>query len=258
MNHLAFFVIQAIQGDSNMNNLAHSIITEIIKIVNACSNHEAQGLKNISKFLILLSEKVPKTVYNNMSSLISLFDHEAYVIRNTLIDIIGNLIVELLCNTDEVSDVDVRNNYMKTKEKFTDILFDRIYDKNSFCRSKVLQVFEKLGENNTISVVNYLKLLKEASGRLKDEKSNVRKRAISLISRIIIIYSTIFKNDRFLNYEELNSLITDCNQKIQELEKLLDAKAEKIREIAKAFDPDVESTGMLFYILLTLPTHNLI
>jgi len=231
-----------------MNQLAHSIITEIIKIINTCNNHESQGLKNISKFLILLSEKIPKTVYNNMSSLISLFDHEAYIIRNTLIEIIGNLIVELLCNADDINDVEVRNNYMKTKEKFTDILFDRIYDKNSFCRSKVLQTFEKLGENNTISVVNYLKLLKEASGRLKDEKSIVRKRAISLISRIIIIYSTIFKNDRFLNYEELGSLITDSNLKIEELTKILEEKTEKIREIAKNYNEDVETSGnKLFY-----------
>jgi len=180
-----------------------------------------------------------------MSSLISLFDHEAYIVRNTLMEIIGNLIVELLCNLDEVNDVEVRNNYLKTKEKFTDILFDRIYDKNSFCRSKVLQIFEKLGENNTISVVNYLKLLKEASGRLRDEKSGVRKRAISLISRIIIIYSTIFKNDRFLNYDELESLIHDASAKINKSTKQLEDYNEKLKDIARKYEDEVEPSGMI-------------
>ena len=86
---------------------------------------------------------------------------------------------------DDISDVDTRNNYLKTKEKFIDILFDRIYDKNGFCRSKVLAIFEKLAENNTISVPTYMRLLTETSGRLRDEKSHVRKRAISLIGKII-------------------------------------------------------------------------
>ncbi len=240
--------MQAIQGENNMNmnQLGHNIIMESIKMINECNNHEGQGLKNISKFMVLLSEKVPKTVYNNMSSLISLFDHEAYVIRNMLIEIIGNLIIELLCNLDDVNDTEMRTNYLKTKEKFTDILFDRIYDKNSFCRGKVLQAFEKLSENNTISVANYLKLLKEASGRLKDEKSNVRKRAISLIAKVIIIYSTIFKSERFINYEELDALMKESNSKVESNIKKLEEVLEKLREISNNYSEDVEPSGNFF------------
>ena len=112
-------------------------------------------------------------------------------------------------------------DYLKTKEKFIEILFDRIYDKSGFCRSKVLHIFEKLCDNNTISVNNYNRLLKEASGRLKDEKAHVRKRAISLISKIIFIYSKIFNCDKFLNNDEIKQLIEESNNSIEEASKKL-------------------------------------
>ena len=51
-----------------------------------------------------------------------------------------------------------------------------------------MQTFEKLCEKNTIDIGTYLKLLIEATGRLRDEKSIVRKRAISLVGRIIGMY----------------------------------------------------------------------
>ena len=93
-----------------------------------------------------------------------------------------------------------------------------IYDKNGFCRSKVLAIFEKLAENNTISVPTYMRLLTETSGRLRDEKSHVRKRAISLIGKIISMYAIIFKCDRFLNYEELQEVIAQSEKKINDME----------------------------------------
>ena len=187
VNNLSDFVFLAINGgDSNMNKLAVDIIHEMSKTIFEDENQDSQGLRNVGRFLVNLSEKSPKTIYNNISSLISLFNCESYVIRNSLVEVIGNIIILILCKVDDISDVDTRNNYLRTKERFIDILFDRIYDKTSFCRSKVLSTFDKLCENNTISLSNLQRLLGEASKRLKDDKSQVRKKAISLINRIII------------------------------------------------------------------------
>ena len=216
VSYLSDFVVLAINGDSNMNKLAVDIIHEMSKTIFEDDNFDSQGLKNVGKFLIILSEKSPKTIYNNISSLLRLFDSESYVIRNTLVEVISNVIINILCNLDDIAEVDTRNNYLKTKEKFIDILFDRIYDKSGFSRSKVLHIFERLCDNNTISVSNYNRLLKEASGRLKDEKAHVRKRAISLVSKIIVVYAAIFKNDRFLTHEEITSVMESSNAKIED------------------------------------------
>ncbi len=218
VSSLSEFIVLAIKGDSSLNKMAVDIIHEVSKTVFEDTNMDSQGLKNVGKFLVILSEKTAKTMYNNITSLIQLFDSESYVIRNSLVEVIANVIINILCNVDDISDVDTRNNYLKTKEKFIDILFDRIYDKNGFCRSKVLAIFEKLAENNTISVPTYMRLLTETSGRLRDEKSHVRKRAISLIGKIISMYAIIFKCDRFLNYEELQEVIAQSEKKINDME----------------------------------------
>ena len=82
---------------------------------------------------------------------------------------------------------------------------------------KVLQIFEKLCENNCITMSNYYRLIDEASKRLKDDKSQVRKKAISIINRIIIIYSQIFKTNKFLTVEELEKIISDTKDNISTL-----------------------------------------
>lgn len=240
VNYLSDFVVLAINGDSNMNKLAVDIIHEMSKTIFEDENFDSQGLKNVGRFLVILSEKSPKTIYTNISSLLRLFDSESYVIRNTLVEVISNVIIKILCNIDDIQEVDTRNNYLKTKEKFIEILFDRIYDKSGFCRSKVLHVFEKLCDANTISVSNYNKLLKEASGRLKDEKAHVRKRAISLISKIILIYAAIFKCDRFLTYGEIQSVMDNSTNNSEECKKKIKEIDRKLVDISKKYEDEYE------------------
>ena len=215
---LGDLIVFCINGESNLNKMAVDIIHEVSKTVFEDKNMDSQGLRNVGNFLVLLSKKSSKTLYNNITSLLQLFDSESYVIRNSLVDVITNVIINLLCKLDDINEVDVRNNYLKAKENFIDILFRRIYDKSSYCRAKILQDFEILCDNNTISVQSYLQLLNETSGRLHDEKSIVRKRAISLIKKIITMYSVMFKCDKFLNREEIKELIENCRKKIEEKE----------------------------------------
>ncbi len=242
VNNLSEFVNLAIHGqDSNMNKLAVDIVQEMSKTIFENETTDSQGLKNVGKFLVNLSERSPKIMYSNISALISLFNCESYVIRNSLIEIIANIIIILLSRVDDIPDTEIRSNYIRSKEKFIEIIFDRIYDKNSFCRSKVLGTFERLCENNSITYHNYLKLLTETSKRLKDDKSQVRKRAISLINRIIRNYASIYKTESFLTLDEITNLIKMTNEHTDELSK----KIEKIQsaqiEISKKYD-DMEAT----------------
>ena len=116
VSSLSEFIVLAIKGDSSLNKMAVDIIHEVSKTVFEDTNMDSQGLKNVGKFLVILSEKTAKTMYNNITSLIQLFDSESYVIRNSLVEVIANVIINILCNVDDISDVDTRNNYLKTKE----------------------------------------------------------------------------------------------------------------------------------------------
>ena len=215
---LSEFIVQCLSGESNLNRMAIDIIQEVSKTVFEDNSMEGQGLRNVAKFLIFLSERASKIIYNNITTLLQFFDCGSYVIRNAIVEMMGHVIVNFLCKLDDINDVEVRNNYNKAKINFIDLLLKRIYDKSPFCRAKVLQTFEKLCEKNTIDIGTYLKLLIEATGRLRDEKSIVRKRAISLIGKIISMYIIIYKCDHFYNRDEIKVMIDVYRQKIAEKE----------------------------------------
>ena len=221
---LSEFIVQCLSGESNLNRMAIDIIQEVSKTVFEDNSMERQGIRNVAKLLIFLSERSSKIIYNNITTLLQFFDCPSYVIRNAIVEMMGHVIVNFLCKLDDINDIEVRNNYTKAKINFIDLLLKRIYDKSPFCRAKVLQTFERLCEKNTIDIGTYLKLLKEATGRLRDEKSIVRKRAISLVGRIIGMYIIIYKCDHFYNRNEIKVMIDVYRQKIAE-------KEEKIKEL---------------------------
>ena len=223
---LSEFIVQCLSGESNLNRMAIDIIQEVSKTVFEDNSIESQGLRNVAKFLIFLSERSSKIIYNNITTLLQFFDCGSYIIRNAIVEMMGFVIINFLCKLDDINDVEVRNNYNKAKINFIDLLLKRIYDKSPYCRAKVLQTFEKLCEKNTIDIGTYLKLLIEATGRLKDEKSIVRKRAISLIDKIISMYIIIYKCDHFYNRDEIKVMIDVYRQKIAE-------KEEKIKFLEK-------------------------
>ena len=223
---LSEFIVQCLSGESNLNRMAIDIIQEVSKTVFEDNSFESQGLRNVAKFLIFLSERSSKIIYNNITTLLQFFDCGSYIIRNAIVEMMGFVIINFLCKLDDVNDVEVRNNYNKAKINFIELLLKRIYDKSPYCRAKVLQTFEKLCEKNTIDIGTYLKLLIEATGRLKDEKSIVRKRAISLIDKIISMYIIIYKCDHFYNRDEIKVMIDVYRQKIAE-------KEEKIKFLEK-------------------------
>ena len=161
---LSEFIVQCLSGESNLNRMAIDIIQEVSKTVFEDNSMESQGLKNVAKFLIYLSERAAKIIYNNITTLLQFFDCGSYIIRNAIVEMMGHVIVNFLCKLDDINDVEVRTNYNKAKMNFIDLLLKRIYDKSPYCRAKVLFTFEKLCEKNTIDIGTYLKLLNKATG----------------------------------------------------------------------------------------------
>jgi len=75
------------------NQLANEIIRDLTKeIFHNDSQHETVGIKNVAKFLSKLSKFAPKAVYLNIGNLLGFFDCEAYLLRQSLIKILSNII----------------------------------------------------------------------------------------------------------------------------------------------------------------------
>jgi hypothetical protein len=73
----------------------------------------------------------------------------------------------------------------KAKERFITTLLQRIYDKNSFCRSYILNILTSLAEEDLVPKKYLTLFLKAGIDRVKDISINVRKKALQLINAII-------------------------------------------------------------------------
>lgn len=230
-NLVGFVVSSLTMSNASLTSLGHKIIHEVVDRINKEGNVESQGngLKSVTLFLIKLSEKNAKIIYSNLSSLISFYEVDSYMVRNTLTELITNMILFIISLTAE--NEDTMEHHKKTKQNFIVMLFERIYDKSSHCRKTVLQCFAKLVENNCLEYPDYLKLIKEAYLRLQDEKSSVRKIALSLCNSLIGIYPSLFKQPCYLSYSEIDKVLSETtNAKLmieKEINKLKNSKPQK-------------------------------
>ncbi|CAG8843741.1 35709_t:CDS:2, partial [Racocetra persica] len=94
--------------------------------------------KSFSRFLVKLSELVPRVVVKQIGLLVKLLDCECHTMRMGLIEVLGNLIIDFANQEDQAL------NYVSQINGFFDALEERFLDVNGFCRSKLLQVYLKL------------------------------------------------------------------------------------------------------------------
>ncbi|KAG0278180.1 Condensin complex subunit [Linnemannia exigua] len=131
-----------------------------------------------SKFLVKLSELAPKLVLKQMGLLIQHLDGESYMMRQAIVEIIGNLIAYL----SEVEQTDQVKNQI---DGFFDVLEERFMDNNSYVRTKLLQIIASLCDLRTKFPKRRQRLTELVIGRLSDKSFWSRKQAIKTLVRLI-------------------------------------------------------------------------
>ena len=67
--------------------MAINIKQEVSKTVLEENSFESQGLRNVAKFVIVLSERTFKIIYNNITTLLPFFNCGICIIRNAIFEI---------------------------------------------------------------------------------------------------------------------------------------------------------------------------
>jgi hypothetical protein len=116
-----------------------------------------------------------------------LYDNESYLLRNTITEIIANIIRKVL-NGD--SEENVQN-----KEKFIMIILKRIHEKKPHARTYALKVLTQLVSENIVPKDRLLTMLKAGVDRLRDTSVLTRKRAILLIYSVLKVYQSTYNKD---------------------------------------------------------------
>ncbi|XP_048554898.1 condensin-1 complex subunit CAP-D2 [Triticum urartu] len=176
--HLAEAVAAAEKkfGDGS---LAISLIREIGRTDPKDYVRDGAGADNVGRFLVELADRLPKLMSTNLGVLIPHFGGESYKIRNSLVGVLGKLAAKAF------KDVDGNNSAhsirLRSKQAMLEILIERCRDVSAYTRSRVLQVWAELCEENAISIGLWNEVASVASGRLEDKSAIVRKSALQLL-----------------------------------------------------------------------------
>ncbi|KAJ2958011.1 hypothetical protein NQZ79_g6363 [Umbelopsis isabellina] len=184
--------------------------------------------KTFASFLVKMSELCPKIVLKNMGLLIRQLDSESYTMRMALVEVIGNLIIDMATKEEHASQKDQING-------FFDVLEDRMLDSVAFVRSKVLQVYLKILDLKAKFPKRRHALGAIAIRHLEDKSSSVRRYAIRVITQLI-------KTHPYIMYGGL-LVIEEWKERYDELgEQLAAIKApQELQELPDGSDDDEEA-----------------
>ncbi|KAI8389378.1 condensin complex subunit 1 [Blakeslea trispora] len=217
----------------NYTQLADEILREI-------SNREFKDVskevkdspnpKTFATFLLKMAELSPKTILKNLTVLINQLDSEAYLMRVTLIDILGYLIAELS------KTIEGNANHMDQINGFFDILEERMLDPISYCRQKVLQVYLRL----FVLKVKFPKRRHAATvlcvRHLQDKSSIVRKYAIRALTTLVSTHPYSMYGGE-LDLEEWTTRFNTLKQEIDNV-----VSEEDVRALVVEQDADMQES----------------
>ena len=143
------------------------------------SPSDAKGPKSISTFIIKLSELEPRLVIKEMGLLAKFLDSEAHTLRCAVIEVCGNLLVDLNKQEERDETTKIQIN------AFFDTLEQRFLDTNPYCRCRAIQVFMKLCEMEQKVPKRRQHAAELAMQSLQDKSSNVRRNAIKLLGKLV-------------------------------------------------------------------------
>lgn len=181
--------------------LLRAVVAEFSKTSPKEFVRDAKGAKSVGDFLIALTEKQPKAVASQLSLLLSFLGNEPYVLRSAVIALIGKIIVEVYSKSkknDGERNPGAELTKVQNKDSLLSLLLKRVQDSNAFTRSKVLQTWLYLCENDGVPIGHWNEIAKLAIGRLEDKSSLVRKSALQVP----------FSNTNFMTFLDFRAFLT--------------------------------------------------
>lgn len=222
----------------NYTQLSDEILREIgnreFKDTTSKDMKDSPNAKTFAAFLQKLAELSPKTFLKNLVMLINQLDSDSYVMRVTIIECLGNMIVELSKTTEE------NPNNIDQINGFFDILEERMLDPISYVRQKVLQVYLRLFEYKKSKFPKRRHAATVIAIRhLQDKSAIVRKFAIRMLTTLISTHPYSMYGGE-LNLEDWNYRLDTLKKEIENVSTEEDVRALMMAEQVEKADDNKE------------------
>lgn len=210
VSHLADAVAGAEKKYAD-GSLATSLVREIGRTNPKDYVKDTVGAENVGRFLVELSDRLPRLISTNIGLLVPHFGGESYKIRNALVGVLGKLVAKAFNDAEgEMSSKSIR---LRTKQAMLEILLERCRDVSAYTRSRVLQVWAELCEEHAVSIGLWNEVAAVAAGRLEDKSAIVRKYALNLL--IMMLQHNPFGPQ--LRIASFEATLEQYNKKLKEL-----------------------------------------
>ncbi|KAK9240997.1 armadillo-type protein [Lipomyces kononenkoae] len=179
-DHLAETIaefLQILYEQYDYPQLADEILRELSN--KEFNSNDSKGPKPVASFLVRFSQLAPRLVMQKMTLLAKHLDSESYTLRCAIIEVCGNLILDLSGQEETMETHKTQIN------SFLDVLEERLLDVNPFCRSKAIQALSKLCDLEAKFTQRRQQFTDLAIQSLEDKSSYVRRYAIKLLARLI-------------------------------------------------------------------------
>ncbi|XP_075166034.1 CAP-D2 condensin subunit [Haematobia irritans] len=206
--------INILHEEYNISSVFSVLIKEIVECL-TLDSADSNVSKNFSNFLMHSASLAPKLMIPHLSTLCDeLLNCESYLLRNCILQIMGDAIVGEL-TSEELSD-----DLKEARNEFLENLLMHTNDVSAHVRSKVLQIWHHMKEEQAVPLSFQLKVLSEAVERLEDRTSSVRKHAVQLIKAFL-------ERNPFAPNLTLDELQKKHDEEVDKMEKLTEVLAEE-------------------------------
>ncbi|KAH7098364.1 non-SMC mitotic condensation complex subunit 1-domain-containing protein [Auriculariales sp. MPI-PUGE-AT-0066] len=161
--------------------LAEEILREIAN--RTFSAIDPKTPRNISRFMVALTQALPGLVLRQASLLLTHLDSESYPMRLAVVEMLGELIRDI--SQSEEGDQEKRQ---KKIHGLFELLGERFLDNSAFVRVRVMQVASKICDLPSKFPTERLKLTLLAIESLEDKNSTVRRAAIALLTKLVLTH----------------------------------------------------------------------
>lgn len=181
-SHLTIIFAQGMQFLSEKYNCKQLIPEFIQNLTEWQSNdyvHDTIASKNWSQVLVNMTSLMPDVMLNEIINLIRFLNHESCSLRICVLNILVDVVINILNKGD------LEEKQKNARDLFLQQLYIHILDTSASVRSKVLNLWCRIQNENALPVVEIAYVLNTACGRIKDKVTHVRRNALILLTKFI-------------------------------------------------------------------------
>lgn len=187
------FIIQCSRSKkAKIFELSSSTITFIVK--KHCMSKskvvsESNSVRYFRQFFEFLAPEMAETFHSHFQECLFLYDSQCHPLRNAMTEIIKQIIINKCdsCDNNE-RDEELGSNNEALRKELLDWIIQRIRDKSSWCRFKAISDLHDLVILKMVNPEHIHIIFEKAALHIRDPTSNVRKKAMVLVSEIITYY----------------------------------------------------------------------